>query len=155
MKLPFTRKTRFRLFWTCLGLGVVIGGAVFYYLVTEKFDDTKSVKADFTTEAASLIHEFDTNDSLSNAKYRDQMIEIRGRVTEIETADTSAILKIIDTLSGSYLIFDFQQQDALGVKVLQPGDSVLLRGSCSGSIFSRLINTRSIQFKRTSLIQKF
>jgi len=114
-----------------------------------------SIKADFNTEAITLIREFDANDSLSNAKYRDQMIDVRGRATEVETADSSATLKIVDSVGGSYLIFDFQQQDALSVKDLQPGDSVLLRASCSGSIFSRLINTRSIQFKRTSLIQKF
>ena len=155
MKLPFTRKIRLRLFWACLALGLGVGGAIFYYLVTEKFDDTKSVKADFVTNALSLIREFDANDSLYNAKYRDQMIDVRGRVTEIEAADSSANLKIVDSIGGSYLIFDFQQQDAFAVKGLQSGDSVLLRGSCSGSIFSRLLNTRSIQFKRTSLIQKF
>ena len=155
MKLPFTRKTRIRLFWTILAVGLAVGGAVFYYLVTEKFDDTRSVKADFSTNALTLIREFDGNDSSSNAKYRDQMIDVSGRVTEIEAADSSANLKIVDSVGGSYLIFDFQQQDALAVKSLQPGDSVLLRAACSGSIFSRLLNTRSIQFKRTSLIQKF
>ena len=155
MKLPLTRKTRIRLFWTILAVGLAVGGAVFYYLITEKFDDTRSVKADFSTNALALIHEFDGNDSSSNAKYRDQMIDVSGRVTEIEAADSSANLKIVDSVGGSYLIFDFQQQDALAVKSLQPGDSVLLRAACSGSIFSRLLNTRSIQFKRTSLIQKF
>lgn len=155
MKLPFTPKTRVRLFWACVAFGLGIGGAVFYYLVTEKFDDTRSIKADFKREAKQLLQEFDANDSLSNAQYRDRIVEISGRITEIESADSSANLKIVDTTSGSYLIFDFQQQDALAVKSLHAGDSVLLRASCSGSIYSRLLNTRSIQFKRSSLIQKF
>jgi hypothetical protein len=155
MKLPFTRKIRLRIFWICLALGLAIGGGVFYYLVTEEFDDTKNIKASFSTEAHTLINEFDSNDSLANVRYRDQIIDVRGRVTELETADSSANLKIVDSIGGSYLIFDFQQQYAFAVKSLQTGDSVLLRASCSGSIFSRLLNTRSIQFKRTSLIQKF
>ena len=155
MKLPFTRKIRLRIFWICLALGLAIGGGVFYYLVTEEFDDTKNIKASFSTEAHALINEFDSNDSLANVRYRDQIIDVRGRVTELETADSSANLKIVDSIGRSYLIFDFQQQDAFAVKSLQTGDSVLLRASCSGSIFSRLLNTRSIQFKRTSLIQKF
>lgn len=155
MKLPFTRKIRIRLFWALLAFGLGIGGAIFYYLVTEKFEDTKTMKAEFKREAVTILREFDANDSLSNAQYRDQMVEISGRISEIESADTSAILKIVDSTSGSYLIFDFQQQDALAVKSIQAGDSVLLRASCSGSIYSRLLNTRSIQFKRTSLIQKF
>ena len=155
MKWPFNRKTRLRIFLACVAVGLVVGGAVFYYLVTQKFGDTKSVRADFSMEAQKLIREFDNNDSLANASFRDRMIDINGRITEIEIVDTSANLKIVDATSGSYLIFDFQQQDALVVKNLQIGDSVLLRASCSGSIFSRLLNTRSIQFKRTSLIQKF
>lgn len=155
MKLPFTRKIRLRIFWICFASGLAVGGAVFIYLVTEKFDDTKKLKADYVKGAIPILSEFDANDSLANVNYRDRMIDIRGRITEIEAADTNINLKIVDTLSGSYLIFDFQKQDAQAIKSLQVGDSVLLRASCSGSIFSKLLNSRSIQFKRASLIQKF
>jgi hypothetical protein len=155
MKLPFDRKIRIRILVICGAIGLVVGAGIFYYLVTEKFSDTKSMEAERTTDSGTLIGEFNSNDSLANANYRDRLIDVRGRVSVVESADTSANIKIIDSLSGSYLIFDFQEQDAQAARTLRAGDSVLLRASCSGSIFSRLLNTRSIQFKRATLIQKF
>lgn len=155
MKLPFTKKTRVRIFWSLFALGLGIGGGIAYYLFTETFENTKQVKAAHTVSALSFLKEFQDNDSLANATYRDRIIEVKGRISSIEWADTSANLKIESTGSGDYLIFDFQQEDARSTRTLQVGDSVAIRAACSGSIYSRILNSRSVQFKRATLIQKF
>ena len=51
MKLPFTKKIRVRIFISLLVLGLGIGGGIAYYLITEKFEDTKQVKADYSLSA--------------------------------------------------------------------------------------------------------
>ena len=155
MKLPFTKKIRIRILIALLALGLGIGGGIAYYIITEKFDDTALVKAEHTLNALQFLEEFQENDSLANDKYRDRIVELKGRVTTIEWADTSANIKMEAVGSADYLIFDFQRQDARKIRKLKQGDSVSIRAACSGSIFSRILNTRSVQFKRAALIQKF
>ncbi len=155
MQLPFTKKTRIRIFFALLALGLGIGGGIAYYLITEKFGDTKLVEAEHSGSALAFLKTFQDNDSLANANYRDRIVELSGRVSSIEWADTSANIKIEAPGSGDYLIFDFQQEDANNTRSLVAGDSVKIRAACSGSIYSRILNSRSVQFKRATLIQKF
>jgi hypothetical protein len=102
-----------------------------------------------------MLRAFQENDSLANTTYRDRIIELKGRISSIEWADTSANIKIQSPDSGDYLIFDFQAGDANNTRSLKAGDSVSIRASCSGSVFSRILNSRSVQFKRATLIQQF
>jgi hypothetical protein len=155
MPLPFTKKIRVRIFWSLFALALGIGGGIAYYLFTETFDDTKQVKAEHSAAALQFLQEFQANDSLANANYRDHIVELTGRISSIEWADTSANIKMEAPASSDYLIFDFQQADTKNTRNLQAGDSVSIRAACSGSVYSRILNSRSVQFKRATLIQKF
>ncbi|MET0393539.1 MAG: hypothetical protein ABW019_10380 [Chitinophagaceae bacterium] len=132
---------------------IVIGGGVYWYVAAEKFADTKDRKAAYTVSAGDFIREFQQNHEAANKKYTDQIITVNGRVAEIEAADTTLNLKFVDTTTGSYAIFAFQQQHLAEAKKVKPGDSVSVKGSCSGSIYSELLEVESISFKRCALNQ--
>jgi hypothetical protein len=155
MNLPFTKKTRIRIFWALFALGLGIGGGIAYYLITEKFEDTKLVKAEHTVTALDFLKEFQANDSLANATYRDRIVELKGRISAIEWPDTTANIKMALPGSSDYLIFSFQPGDANEIRTLQVGDSIAVRAECSGGQYFSIVNSRSIQFKRATLIQKF
>src|SRR6186713_2089706 len=93
------------LFWGLILL--LIGVGVIWYIISEKHDDTASVKADYTTEAIPFIKEFEKDIKAANGKYADKIIEVTGVVTESEAADTTINIKMTDTATGSYLIFAF------------------------------------------------
>ena len=134
---------------------LVLGGAAYWYIMNEKFDDTAAAQSAYTVSAQDLINAYQTNDSLANATYREQIITVQGRVTEVEAADTTVNIKFTDPVTGSYLIFDFQSQHVADAKVVQAGDSVSIKGSCSGNIFSQLRKAHMISFKRSVLVNKF
>ena len=129
------------------------GGAIFYYVMTAEFADTTSEKPAYTISAIDLLTEFQQNDSAANKKYVEQILAVSGSVSEVEGVDTSATVKFVDSLTGSYLIFDFQSATSRQAAALQPGDSVTLKGSCSGSIYSRLRNAHMISFKRSVITE--
>ena len=136
-------------------LVVLLAGGAFWYIMNETFDDTAATKSVYTVSAQDLINAYQTNDSLANATYREQIITVQGRVTEVEAADTTVNIKFTDPVTGSYLIFDFQSQHVEDAKVLQAGDSVAIKGSCSGNIYSMLRKAHMISFKRSVLVTKF
>ncbi|MBI3139104.1 MAG: hypothetical protein HYZ15_11000 [Sphingobacteriales bacterium] len=121
-------------------------------LETSTFSNTASSKAEYTVNAVDLIREFAGNDSAANKKYTDKILLVKGRVAELEPADSSLNVKFIDSLSGSYAIFDFQAEDVAEAKKLAVGDSVSIKASCSGGIFSRLRKATVITFKRSALL---
>ena len=56
-------------------------GGIYWYVATEKFSDTKKVKADYTVTANEFIREFLPNDDTANKKYTDKIITVRGIVS--------------------------------------------------------------------------
>lgn len=130
---------------------LVAGGAGIWYIFNEKFTDTKDRKADFTVTAADLLKEFQQGDSAANKKYAEKIIVVNGRVTATEAADTTVNIKMEDTLTGSYIIFAFQQQHIREAKQLHEGDSVSIKGSCSGGIYSEILEAEFVTFKRCTL----
>lgn len=129
----------------------LVGAGVAWYIFTEKFTDTAERKPEYTVEAMDFIKEFEKNDSLANKKYTEKIIAVNGTVSEIEAADTTANIKFVDTLSGSYIIFAFQQQHLAEAKLLKVGDKVSIKGSCSGGTYSEILGTEFISFKRAAI----
>ena len=136
-------------------LVVLLAGGAFWYIMNDTLADTAATQSAYTVSAQDLINAYQTNDSLANATYREQIITVQGRVTEVEAADTTVNIKFTDPVTGSYLIFDFQSQHVADAKVLQAGDSVAIKGSCSGNIYSQLRKAHMISFKRSVLVAKF
>jgi hypothetical protein len=136
-----------RIFFTCFIL-LIIGSIAAWYILTEKFEDTTKQKAEFSVNATDFIKEFQTSDSAANKKYTEKMIIVTGRVSETENADSTVNIKMIDPITESYIIFAFQQQNALEAKSLKEGDSVSIKGSCSGGVYSEILETEFITFKR-------
>ena len=129
----------------------LLGAGMVWYIFNEKFSDTSKTKADLTVNALDLIHEFEKNDSLANKKYAEKMVVVNGTISEVERADTTVNIKMIAPGSGSYIIFAFQQQHHEEAKTLNKGDSVSIKGSCSGGVFSQILETEFITFKRCAL----
>jgi hypothetical protein len=134
------------------GLILLVAGVIaVWFIFNEKFTDTKERKAAYTVNAMDFIHEFEKNDSLANIKYAEKIITVNGRVSETEAADTTINIKMIDTATDAYIIFAFQQQHLNEAKSLKEGDSISIKGSCSGGSYSEILETEFITFKRCAV----
>ena len=130
---------------------LLAGVAIYWYISTEKFSDTKDRKAAFSVNAVEFINEFHANATEANSKYADKIVAVNGRVAEVESADTTVNIKFIDTTTGSYAIFAFQEQHLNEAKTLKPGDSISIKGSFSSGIYSDILGITAINFKRSTL----
>lgn len=127
------------------------GVAVIWYLFNLKYDDTATVKPDYTVNANDFIKEFRQNMTNANKKYSEKIIVVNGTISQIEAADTTANIKMIDTTSGAYIIFAFQQQHLNEAKAMKEGEKVSIKGSCSNGSFSNILETEYITFKRCAV----
>jgi tRNA_anti-like len=140
-----------RILLTLLILAVAAGG-IYWYVATEKFSDTKDRKAAYTVSAFDFIKEFLQNDSAANAKYREKIVTINGTISALEAPDTATVnVKFVDPATGSYIIFAFQETHLSEGKNLKAGDIVSIKGSCSGGVYSEILEVTKIDFKRSTL----
>ena len=139
--------------WSLISGGALlaVGIIVYFYFFNLTYDDTAKVKAEFSVEAIPFIKEFETDYKAANKKYADKIISVTGIITETEAADTTRNIKMADTTTGSYLIFAFQQQHLDQAKSLKPGDRVTIKGSCSDGIYSEILDTYFVSFKRSTI----
>jgi hypothetical protein len=139
--------------WSLVTAGVLllIGTGVYFYFATLSHDDTASLKADYTVEAIPFIKEFEKDYQAANKKYAEKIISVKGIVTAIEPADSTMNIKMTDTTTGSYLIFAFQDQHMAEAKKLKPGDRAVIKASCSDGIYSEILGTYFVSFKRSTI----
>lgn len=119
-------------------------------VMTETHAATEDVRADYTVSADALIKEFMGNDTASNKKYMDKVMVVNGNAAAVELqADSTGTIKFADS-TGSYVIFSLEKNQYDKTRQVKPGDPVSLKGVCSGSIFSEILKTTSISFKRAA-----
>ena len=129
---------------------ILIAVIATWYVFSKKFDDTATSRQDYSVNALDLIHEFEKNDSLANVKYAEKIITVNGRISGVEAADTMLNLKMTEPASGSYIIFAFQKE-GVNLHQVHEGDSVAIKGSCSGGAYSNIMEVEYITFKRCVL----
>ncbi len=142
---------RYKKWLIALFVLLLAGGGVIWWLFTLKYDDTASVKADYTVNALDFIKEFKQDMAGANKKYSEKIIVVNGTISAIEAADTTANIKMIDTTNGAYIIFAFQQQHLNEAKQMKEGEKVSIKGSCSNGAFSTILETEYISFKRCAV----
>ncbi|MCX6324531.1 MAG: hypothetical protein NTZ41_10035 [Sphingobacteriales bacterium] len=127
--------------------------ALTVYYLTKEYKDTRNVKPDYTLTANELFQAFQKNDSSANKNYTEKILEINGIISAVEKADTVYNLKMTDSATGSFINFALQWDENLKESDIHAGDKVTVRGSCSGAIYSEILETRAINFKRCILIK--
>jgi tRNA_anti-like len=119
-------------------------------VMSETHAATEHIKADYSVTAEALIHEFLTNDTATNKKYMDKVLVVNGNASAVEILDDSTTtIKFADS-TGSYAIFSLEKNQYEKTKQIKQGDTVSLKGVCSGSIFSEILKTTAITFKRAT-----
>ena len=139
--------------WLLISAGIVLafGILAYSYYATRTHEDTASLEADYRVEAIPFIKEFEKDHLAANKKYAEKIIAVKGTITAMEPADTTINIKMADTATGSYLIFAFQEQYMPDVKKLKEGDQVVIKGSCSDGVYSEILGTYFISFKRSKV----
>ncbi len=152
--MPVTKKQnpwRKRLLAAGLIIILAISG-VYWYYATAQYADTKRIKSHYELTAMDLLREFGENDSLANQKYTEKIITVSGMISELESPDSATVnVKFIDSTTGHYAIFAFQDQHAAEAGNLREGEQVSIKGSCSGGTYSELLGVYSVEFKRSTL----
>lgn len=119
-----------------IGILVLGGGAVGYYLYTKQTPDVAGIKPEYTLSAKELTKAFNSNEKQANQKYAGEVIEVSGQISEITDNDTTLTFILTgdnDTPSG--VRCSLSSNDLIRAKKYNVGEQVVLKGKCTGKLF--------------------
>jgi DNA polymerase II small subunit/DNA polymerase delta subunit B len=128
-----TRKKKILIIVSLVLLVAASAGWYVYREYNRVHEDTATVKADFSVQAADLIKEFEKNEQLSNQKYWNKVIEVRGIVKDVKADDRGYFLVALgDTASMSSVRCSMDSVHNREAAAVQKGKLVVMKGVCTG-----------------------
>ncbi len=127
---------------------VLVATGFGFYLYTKKPADVRTLTSNYQLTATTLVAAFNADEKLANVKYLDQVIDVKGIVTDIKIDSAKQATIFLD--GGDPLAAvtcSFYNEEAAAVKTIKPGEEVIIKGKCTGKLMDVVLNKCSIQKK--------
>lgn len=123
-------------------LGYVILAIALLLLVTAIYiyreynrtkQDTALIKPDYSTPVMQLISEFNNDETKSNKKYWDKVIELTGRLKQLNADEGGAYTLVLgDSMENTSIRCSMDSLHNQEAKHVKEGETVKVKGICTG-----------------------
>jgi hypothetical protein len=118
---------------------IFVGGYLYIRYMPDKSITKQAV--DFSLSASNLSKEYENNPTDSDRKFIDRIIEVTGTICEISTDQNNSVVFILrDNESSAGVLCTLNEKAIKKVKHYKIGDTVTLKGTCSGMLFEVVLN---------------
>ena len=123
--------------------GILVG----IYLFRMEHKDLKNVKPDFVITAADLQKAFESEETSANSRYVKKILDVSGTIQSLKHGEDKSMNATLKTGSdiGSVICTFESDPEASN---LREGDSIVIRGECSGYLTDVLLNNCSVIKKK-------
>lgn len=125
------RNRTFKIFFGFLLLAVLGLVASIYYYNKPHVDVQKS-EATYVLTAQNLIDEYRNNETDTDKKYSETVIQVKGKVFEISTLKGNSVITLKDEGLESSIICHMLPEDNKRTLQFKKGDEINVKGICSG-----------------------
>jgi hypothetical protein len=117
---------------------IALAGGYGYYEYNRPVKSLSKANADMTIASNELLAAFESNETAANTTYLDKVVEVSGKVSNIETTEgkTHVTLETQNPMSG--IICELEENQNLGN--IKTGDQVSIKGKCTGYLSDVILN---------------
>ncbi|HVN58483.1 MAG TPA: hypothetical protein VMT63_09320 [Bacteroidales bacterium] len=134
-----------------IALGVVLilavaGIGTGLYLFNLKPRNLSKARPDFTITAADIQKAFEDNESAATAKYVGKVVEVTGEISAVKPGENNSVsisMRTSNEMSSVICTFPASNKPA----GLNPGQTGVINGVCSGFLMDVLLNNCAIAVK--------
>jgi len=133
-------------FLTILAVVLIAMSAYGLYMYQKEPDDIRRQQAMETIAASDLVDQFNKDESVANQRYLDQVIKVKGEISDIsvdEAGRTTVFLKTNDPLAT--VTCSFYDDESAAVKGKSRGETVSIKGKCTGKLIDVVLNKCSLE----------
>lgn len=127
-------KKGLKIFLIIAVVGLITGLSTVYYVFNKPHRDVENEKPAYSLKAAGLFAEFDSNETLSNEMFGNQVLQVTGNIAEISIDGYQVSITLNDEMEGVNCALDslsiHENKDF--INKLSIGDEITLKGKCDG-----------------------
>jgi hypothetical protein len=113
------------------------------YMFNMKHTDTAKARPDYVISASLLQKDFENDEAAASTKYINKIIEVAGIIASVKPAENNILN--VSLVTGSELSLIICTFPAItDQSKFKAGDSITLRGECSGFLMDVLLNNCSV-----------
>jgi hypothetical protein len=127
-----------------IGIGVTIA----YVMFNKKPDNLADKKPDIVIDAPSLVIDYSQNLGIADSTYLNKIIEVSGIVEQASKSTEGAITILLTGVQGSGVSCNIPPKDGVTNKEPQIGDSIVVRGQCTGFLMDVVLSNASFVEKK-------
>ena len=120
-------------------MSVGILGIYGYLEYNREAPNSHSLKPAFQLKAPELIRQFETDEPTADARFVDKPISVSGIIGVVKSTDSSASVFLIGKDNVASVICQFDRNHKEEVKDLKRGDTVTVKGICTGYLMDVII----------------
>lgn len=127
-----------------IGIVAAVGAGVFLY--QQPSETVVNGRAAFVVDASQIFNEYNDDESVANQKYLNQVISVRGRVSDVSAMDSLGVNVVLATSNPLFGVSCQipQPDETSSVKV---GDQVTIKGLCTGKLMDVVLTRCLIESK--------
>lgn len=112
-------------------LGFILGFAG-YTMYNKPHVDVSETASDVTISANDLFNAFSNDETASNTKYLDKIIEVKGVVHSLKVEEGKGIVTLQTTDDFGSVMCHLSEESTQKIHALKEGQTVTLKGICTG-----------------------
>lgn len=122
---------------------ILLAGYLYFRYMPDK--KVSGVAPDYKVSCTEIAMEYEANPEASDKKYIDRIIEVTGKIDEITKDQNNSFVFILrEEGSNSGVLCTLSQESDKNVSKYRVGDSVKIKGTCSGMLFEVVLNKCAI-----------
>jgi len=126
--------------WIKIILGLAIAGIaaallIYHFVINKPHPDFEKIKPDYSLNAGAFYNEFKTRKENAHKLYNCKVIEITGRLSRVESADTLTIAVFVfnqGMFGDEGIRCTMLKKFSADAKKLKPDGTIRIKGYCTG-----------------------
>ncbi|NNE76417.1 MAG: hypothetical protein HKN31_05025 [Pricia sp.] len=111
---------------------VVFGVIIAMYYYNKPHLDVRESDAAYVLTAQNLITEYQQNETETNQKYSENVIQVKGKIFEISTLKGNSVITLKDDSLDSSIICHMMPEENMKALQLKRGLDIEIKGICTG-----------------------
>lgn len=108
-------------------------------LYNKPHTDVLASKPDYEVSAKDIIDDFSQNEAGANQKYLDKIIQIEGKIKDINTTDGNTVITLSSENSPKNILCTMEPSENKKTFGLKNGQKITIKGICTGFLFDVII----------------
>ncbi|NOR88548.1 MAG: hypothetical protein GQ527_13165 [Bacteroidales bacterium] len=127
-------KKGLKIFLIIAVVGMITGLSTVYYVFNKPHRDVENEKPAYSLKAAALFEEFNSNETVSNERFGDQVLQVTGDIAEISVEGYQVSITLNEEMEGINCALDSLSvnENKDFINRLTIGDKITLKGKCDG-----------------------